>query len=289
VPVALFDQVTVPAQPLAVSVAFSPSHTVALSALTDGAAGFTEVPMVTGLEAGEVPQLVVQVAVYVPAPTCTVAPFPIVTGAVVPGLYQVSVPVQPVAVSVAFSSPQTAPLLVVTDGATGAFSWPITSGPADTVPPQLVVQVAVYVPAPACRLFPLAPVDQVTVPPSQPVAVRVAFSVPHTLAVLVAMVKLAGALSCVMVTAAETADVPHTVTQVAVYVPAVTTCVVPVPPFDQWIVPPAQPVAVKVAVSLPQRTDLLVVSTGASGLLPSPITIGADASDEPQAFTQVAV
>src|SRR5690606_29651777 len=55
------------------------------------------------------------------------------------------------------------------------------------------------------------------------------------------------------------------------------------------MIPPAQPVAVSVAVSFPQRTDLLGVTTGASGMLPSPITIGADTSDAPQLFTQVAV
>lgn len=65
-------------------------------------------------------------------------------------------------------------------------------------------------------MVPVAPVDQVTVPPSQPVAVRVAFSEPHTLAVLVDIVKLAGALSLVMVTGAELSEVPQEVTQVAV-------------------------------------------------------------------------
>lgn len=65
-------------------------------------------------------------------------------------------------------------------------------------------------------LAPVAPVDQVTVPPSQPVAVSVAFSVPHTVAVLVDIVKLAGAVSCVMVTGVELSEVPHEVTQVAV-------------------------------------------------------------------------
>lgn len=62
-PVAPVDQVIVPAHPVAVSVAFSPSHTVVLSALTDGAAGLSEVPIVTGSEAGDVPHVVVQVAV----------------------------------------------------------------------------------------------------------------------------------------------------------------------------------------------------------------------------------
>ena len=126
------------------------------------------------------------------------------------------VPVQPDAVSVAFSSPHTVVLSAVTVGLAGALSWLITTGPADTVPPQVVLQVALYEPAPTWMLAPVAPVDQVTVPPSQPVAVRVAFSVPHTVAVLVDIVKLAGALSCVMVTGAELSEVPHTVTQVAV-------------------------------------------------------------------------
>lgn len=142
VPVAPFDQVTVPAQPVAVNVAFSPSHTVDLSALMDGAAGLSEVPIVTGSDAGDVPQLVVQVAVYVPVPTCTVAPFPINAGPATPGLYQEIVPAHPDAVSVAFSSPHTVALSVVTDGLAGGVCWLITRGPADTVPPQLVLQIA---------------------------------------------------------------------------------------------------------------------------------------------------
>lgn len=63
VPVVPFDQLTVPAQPVAVNVAFSFSHTVDLLVLTDGAAGFVEVPIVTGADAFEVPQPEVQVAV----------------------------------------------------------------------------------------------------------------------------------------------------------------------------------------------------------------------------------
>lgn len=55
------------------------------------------------------------------------------------------------------------------------------------------------------------------------------------------------------------------------------------------MIPPVQPAAVKVAVSVPQRTDLLVVITGASGLLPSPITIVEETSEAPHVFTQVAV
>lgn len=62
-PVAPVDQVTVPAHPVAVNVALSVPQTVVLSALTDGAAGLSEVPIVTGFEADEVPQAVVQVAV----------------------------------------------------------------------------------------------------------------------------------------------------------------------------------------------------------------------------------
>lgn len=63
VPVAPLDQVTVPVHPVAVSVTCSPIHTVVLSAVTVGAAGFAEVPIVTGSEDDDVPQLVVQVAV----------------------------------------------------------------------------------------------------------------------------------------------------------------------------------------------------------------------------------
>ena len=134
-PVAPVDQVIVPAHPAAVTVAFSPPHTVALSALTDGAAGLADVPIVTGADATDVPQLVVQVAVYVPAPTwITLTVWPV---------DHVMAPAQPVAVSVAFSPSHTVALSALTDGAAGLSEVPIVTGAEAADVPQLVVQVAV--------------------------------------------------------------------------------------------------------------------------------------------------
>jgi len=74
----------------------------------------------TGVEAGEVPQSVTHVAVYVPAPTCLGL-------AVVPSL-QRTVPLVHVAVSVAISVPQSIVLLGTTVGACGAGCVVITTG-----------------------------------------------------------------------------------------------------------------------------------------------------------------
>lgn len=65
----------------------------------------------------------------------------------------------------------------------------------------------------------------------------------------------------------EAADVPHALVHVAVYEPALTSFVVPVPPTDHVTVP-LQPVAVKVAFSVPHTVDLLLVKVGAVGVAP---------------------
>ena len=49
--------------------------------------------------------------------------------------------------------------------------------------------------------------------------------------------------------------------------PAPTSFVVPVPPTDQVTVP-LQPLAVKVAFSVPHTVDLLVVKVGGVGVAP---------------------
>ena len=63
VPVAPVDQVTVPAHPVAVIVAFSVAHTIVLSVVNTGAVGAGEVPIVMVLDAADTPHVVVQVAV----------------------------------------------------------------------------------------------------------------------------------------------------------------------------------------------------------------------------------
>jgi hypothetical protein len=139
-PVAPFDQFRIPEQPVAVTVAFSSPHTVNLSALTAGASGFSEVPMVTAMDAPDVPQLVEHVAVYVPGPTWIDDP--------VAPLDQFTVPAHPLAVSVAFSSPHTFSLSAVTAGAAGLFVVPMVTDWDAADVPQAVVHVTLYVPLP---------------------------------------------------------------------------------------------------------------------------------------------
>jgi hypothetical protein len=135
VPVDPLLQATVPAQPEAVSVAFSVPHTCDLLAATVGADGRVPVVIVTEFDAALVPQVVVQVAVYVPAPTSIDVP--------VDPLLQATVPAQPEAVSVAFSVPHTCDLLVATVGADGVPPLLIVTGAEAVLVAQTVIQVAV--------------------------------------------------------------------------------------------------------------------------------------------------
>jgi hypothetical protein len=64
---------------------------------------------------------------------------------------------------------------------------------------------------------------------------------------------------------------------------------VPVEPLLHVTVPPAQPVADKVAVSLLHKVDLLVAIVGAVGALPAFIVIVFDELLVPQPFTHVAL
>ena len=87
----------------------------------------------------------------------------------------------------------------------------------------------------------------------------------------------------------DTPLVPHAVTQVAVYVPAVpTVMLVPVEPLLHFTVPP-QPDAVRIAVSVPHMLVLLLLTVGALGVPPEVITTGVEAVLTPQTFVQVAV
>jgi hypothetical protein len=132
--------------------------------------------------------------------------------------------------------------------------------------------------------------DQVTVPPVQPVAVNVALSVPQIDVLLAVIVGATEAGLAVMVTELEARDVPQLVVQVAVYVPAPTSLVVPVPnPPDQVTVPPEQPVAVRTAFSVPQTVNLLADILGAVGTTPFSILIILEARLIPQEFLHFAV
>jgi hypothetical protein len=199
-------------------------------------------------------------------------------------------PAQPVAVNVALSVPQTVVLLDAITGADGAGPLLIVIVfEADEVPQELT-HVAVYVPIPTSFDAPVPKLpDQVIVPSAQPVAVNVALSVPQITVLLAAITGATGAGLVPIVIEFELPEVPQLVVHVAVYVPAPTSLVVPTPLPDHVIVPPAQPVAVNVALSVPQTVVLLDAITGADGAGPLLIVIVFEADEVPQELTHVAV
>ena len=206
------DQVIVPpTQPVAVSVALSVPHTVVLLDEITGADGAGPLLMVIEFDTAELPHELTQVAVYVPTPTSFVDPVPNVPDQVIVP------PAHPVAVSVALSVPQIMVLFAEITGATGDGLVPIVIVFEFPEVPQLVVQVAVYVPAPTSLLVPTPnPADQVIVPPTQPVAVSVALSVPHTVVLLDVITGATGAGPLLIVIEFDTAELPHELTHVAV-------------------------------------------------------------------------
>ena len=138
-------------------------------------------------------------------------------------------------------------------------------------------------------LLVVAPVLQLRVP-LQPVAVKVAVSAPQIVFVFVCTVGTVGDGTFVIVITLLAALSPQLVTHLAEYVPpALTNIEVPVEPLLHVIEPVAQPVAVKVAVSLLHNVFLLAVIAGAAGALPEPIVTIFDTPLVPQLFTHVAL
>ena len=127
--------VTVPLQPVAFNVAFSPSQHTVLSVVTNGAVGNGSLIIVTDTDTGDVPHAVVHVAVYVPTPTSLVVP--------VPPTDHVTVPVQPVAVNMAFSVPHTVVLFAETTGGTGVVPGVTVIAFDAGLLPQLLIHTAV--------------------------------------------------------------------------------------------------------------------------------------------------
>ena len=138
-------------------------------------------------------------------------------------------------------------------------------------------------------MFPVAPVLHDIVPPTQPVAVKVASSPSQQIVRSVLIEGFVGAGNKSTFTELEASDVPQVVVHVAVYVPAPTSFVRPVPPADHVIVPPVHPVAVSVALSVPQTSVLLEDMLGAVGATPFPIVTELDTPEVPQIVVQVAV
>ena len=199
---------TVPLAQVAVRVAFSSPHTLVLFAVICGAVGAGWLVITTGVEAGEVPQLLTHVAVYVPGPTRIGLPVLL--------LFQVSTPpVGQLPVRVAFSSPHTLSLLAVICGAVGAGWVVIVTGVEATEVPQLLTHIAVYVPAPTCLGLAVVLSFHNTVPLAQ-VAVRVAISVPQSTFLLATIDGAVGAGWVVITTGVEATEVPQLLTQVAV-------------------------------------------------------------------------
>lgn len=119
-------------------------------------------------------------------------------------------------------------------------------------------------------------------------AVNVTFSVPHTEPPPVTN-GADGVCSFCIVMPCELALVPHSVVQVAVYVPdSDTWMVVPVAVVLQVTVP-LHPLAVKVAFSPSQHTVLSVVTTGTAGAVFVPMVIVFELPEVPQLVVQVAV
>ena len=125
--------------------------------------------------------------------------------------------------------------------------------------------------------------------PEQPVEIKVAVSVLHKLFLLVLITGAAGLLP-VLITIALLAPLsPQLLIQVALYVPAVLTVMLAVvAPVLHFIVP-EQPVALRVALSALHKLFLLVLITGAAGLLPVLITIALLAPLSPQLLMHVAL
>jgi len=273
---------TVPPQAVAVKVAFSSPHKLALSLVIIGALGVPPVVIITAFELPLVPQAVVQVAVYVPAvPTVMLLP--------VEPLLHLTVPPQPLAVKVAFSTPHKLILSALMVGADGVPPLVITNTFEVALVPQAFTQTAVYVPA-VLTVIPgvVAFVLHFNVP-VHPVAVNVAVSLPHRLNLSAVTVGADGVAPVVIITAFEARLVPQLLIQTAVYVPATLTVILlPVAALLHFTVPP-QPVAVSVAVSSPQRLVLLLVTTGGVGVVFFLITTPALGSLSLQAFIHIAV
>jgi hypothetical protein len=137
-------------------------------------------------------------------------------------------------------------------------------------------------------LAPVALLLQITVP-KQPLAINVALAPLHKLLLFVLICGVPGVLPVLITTELDTTLSPQVLLQVAVYVPeAFTVMLVPVAVVLQVTVP-VQLVAVKVAVSLLHRLNLLLAMVGAFGLLPVVIVAMFDALLLPQLLLHVAL
>ena len=158
-----------------------------------------------------------------------------------------------------------------------------------TLVPQVLLHVALYVPATlTCMVLPLAPLLQLTLP-THPLAVNVAFAPSQQMVLSVDMVGAFGLLPVVITTGVEAPLAPQALLHVALYVPAVVTLMLLPVAFVLHLMLPVQLLAVKVALSPSHNAVLLAVTVGAFGTLPVVITIGVLALLTPQMVSHTAV
>jgi hypothetical protein len=134
-PVALVLHLIVPLQPVDINVALSVLHKLFLSVLITGAAGFEPDVMIIALLIPLSPQLLLHVAVYVPALLTLIV-------AVVAPLLHLTVPPQPVALNVAVSVPQILVLFEEIVGGTGNVPVTIVTTLLAPLSPQLLIHTA---------------------------------------------------------------------------------------------------------------------------------------------------
>ena len=156
---------------------------------------------------------------------------------------------QPLAVKLTLSVPQTLPLVGVIAGAAGLS--PVVMMPLfdKALVPQLLVQVAVYSPTPTLMLLVVSPVLHFNVPLAQ-LDVKVNLSVPHTLPPP-ATTGAAGLSPAVTVMVLDKPLLPQMFSHVAVYVPPPTLILKLVELLLHSKLPTVQPVVVNVTVLMP--------------------------------------
>lgn len=134
-PVEPLLQRILPAQPSAVNVAVCASQMIGEEVFTTGGFGLSPIVIITSFDLGLIPQIFSQVAEYVPAPTVIVVPVAFVL--------HFTVPLQPVAVNLTVSVPQTVNLAAVIVGVVGVTPVLISIELDAELAPQLLLQVAV--------------------------------------------------------------------------------------------------------------------------------------------------
>ena len=123
----------------------------------------------------------------------------------------------------------------------------------------------------------------------QPLAVKVAFSVPQTLTLSVDIVGVVGIGNIVITIGVVAVLLPQLLLQVAVYVPEVVTSMVLVVAPVLQLKLPTHPLAVNIAFCPSQQIVLSLLMIGAFGLLPVVMMILLDTKLVPQLLVHVAV